>query len=197
MIKTKLETLLSLDRQCNLIKYSRLAAAKHPQAALAEFGCYNCGGLEILARTNPDRDIFGIDSFGPGLPEAGPDDFHSAGDFAGVDFLSLKGYFRLMHPRVKLVKGFSPKVFEFFDESSIFSFLSLDVDLYSSVKDGLEFFFPRMLKGGIMLIDDMSVRSTPGATKAILEFFEDKEVEFKGEIEYYPGNKHYQYLVVI
>jgi len=189
-----LPTLLSLDRQCNLVMYSRRAAAEHPQAALAEFGVYKGGSLELLAKTNPDRPIYGIDSF-EGLPEPSEHDFHTQGEFNDVDHMGIVGYFRLIHPNVRILKGKSPKVFEFFDNTVKFSFVHIDVDLYRSVMDACEFFYRRMVKGGIMLFDDYCFTSTPGTKKALDRYFGHNEIPKRTEVMYADGYSHKQYIV--
>lgn len=190
---TNLQTLLSIDRICNLIKYSTLTNGI--DGYIVSFGVYKGGSVELLAKFNPQRDIIGIDSF-QGLPEATDADLHVKGDFDGVDSSAMTGYFRIMHPNVKLLKGFSPDVFKFFDSNVRFSFVEIDVDMYSSVKDGLDFFFPRMSQGGIILIDDYKQGSTPGCEKAVHEFMSEKTCEYHGELEYYKGVSHKQYLIV-
>tara|TARA_B100001989_G_scaffold252067_1_gene232990 strand:+ start:2024 stop:2740 length:717 start_codon:yes stop_codon:yes gene_type:complete len=50
-----------------------------------------------------------------------------------------------------------------------FSFVHIDVDLYKPIKESLEFFVPRMLKGGFILLDDYGCKDLPGAYKATNE----------------------------
>jgi hypothetical protein len=47
-----------------------------------------------------------------------------------------------------------------------------DVDLYESTKACLEFFYPRMIVGGVMLSHDYSLLA--GVRKAVDEFLQDK-----------------------
>ena len=63
-----------------------------------------------------------------------------------------------------------------FDElkKNRFSFIHLDVDLYEPTRDSIEFFYPRINKGGILVCDDYMQTVCPGATKAIDEFLADK-----------------------
>ena len=53
-----------------------------------------------------------------------------------------------------------------------FSFVHLDVDLYKSIEDSLEFFYPKMSKGGIILTHDYPILN--GVKKAWDKFFKDK-----------------------
>lgn len=193
-IGTHIPSLLSLDRILNLIKYSN-AAAKG--GYICEMGVYQGGSLEVLAKFNPGIDILAVDSF-EGVARETEHDFHREGDFGGVDYHALAGFFKTMYPTVRFIKGFIPKTFEFFDENTRFSFVHVDLDMYDAVRHACDFIFPRVLTGGMILFDDYKVRSTPGATKAIDEFFEDKECAFKGELFFYEGGpSHKQYLVVI
>lgn len=52
------------------------------------------------------------------------------------------------------------------------SLLNIDVDFYPAARTALEYFYPRMVKGGIVLLDDYGV--FPGETKAADEFFEGR-----------------------
>lgn len=83
-------------------------------------------------------------------------------------------------------KGFFPKSFKGFDKP--ISFLHLDVDLYQSYKDCLEFFYPKLLKGGIVTFDEYTVDyelkkkkgwSFSGAKIAIDEFVEKNNLKLK------------------
>jgi O-methyltransferase len=52
--------------------------------------------------------------------------------------------------------------------------LHIDCDLYAPMKAGLEYFYPKMSKGGLILLHDYGSMHWPGATRAIDEFFADK-----------------------
>ncbi|MCP5182116.1 MAG: class I SAM-dependent methyltransferase [Pseudomonadales bacterium] len=55
-----------------------------------------------------------------------------------------------------------------------FALVHIDVDLYQPTRDALEFFYPRMVPGGMILCDDYGFASCPGATQAFDDFFADK-----------------------
>ena len=55
-----------------------------------------------------------------------------------------------------------------------FKFVHLDVDNYQPYKESLEFFYDKMVPGGIILFDDYDCDCCPGANKAVDEFFSDK-----------------------
>lgn len=51
-----------------------------------------------------------------------------------------------------------------------FCFVSLDPDLYKPILEGLEFFYPKMVKNGVIVVDDYYNKIYPGAKKAVDEF---------------------------
>jgi len=53
-----------------------------------------------------------------------------------------------------------------------FSLVNLDVDTYESTKKCLEFFYPRMNAGGVIISHDYL--TVPGVRKAVDEYFQDK-----------------------
>tara|TARA_B110000263_G_scaffold232930_1_gene229376 strand:+ start:102 stop:758 length:657 start_codon:yes stop_codon:yes gene_type:complete len=57
------------------------------------------------------------------------------------------------------------------------SFLNLDSDTYEAAKIILEYLYPKITKGGVLLLDDYGV--WPGETKAVDEYFKNKKVKIK------------------
>ena len=49
-------------------------------------------------------------------------------------------------------------------------FVNLDMDLYKPTLEGLKFFWPKMVKGGIILIHDFFSTGYAGVNKAIEQF---------------------------
>lgn len=67
---------------------------------------------------------------------------------------------------IKYHKGWIPDKFSDVKDE-VFSFVHIDVDLYQPTLDSLEFFYPRLIKNGIIVFDDYGCCSFPGAKKAI------------------------------
>jgi O-methyltransferase len=72
-----------------------------------------------------------------------------------------------------LVKGYFRETLNRYPQKR-FSFVHLDCDIYKSYKECLEFFYPRVNPGGIMLFDEYLDPRWPGCTKAIDEYLFDK-----------------------
>ncbi len=195
---TNIVSLLSVDKICNLIKYSCQCA--HLPGYIAEFGVFRGGSLELLSKFNPGKDIIGLDSFS-GVPAGTEHDYHQEGDFGGIDSRAIIGYFNTVYPAVRIVKGFLPKAFEYFDTHTRFCFTHIDLDMYESIYNCLDFVVPRTVEGGMILLDDYKENSTPGCKKAIEDFFKNfnPDVSYHGEVMLYDSEKSKsckQYLIV-
>ena len=78
---------------------------------------------------------------------------------------------------IKIYKGWVPEKFD--EVKNIkFSFVHIDVDLYEPTLNSLDFFFPRLIVGGIIVCDDYNSFEFSGAKKAWDEFFLKNKVSF-------------------
>ena len=132
---------------------------------------------------NKGRNIYGFDSF-EGFPEPSEEDaspripLKGEWNVATVEtierVLTEAGRIEpsFIQNSVKLVKGFFEESLSRFDGESIV-FLHLDVDLYKSYKVTLEYFWPKVARGGVVAFDEYrnATEKFPGAAKAIDEFF--------------------------
>jgi len=69
---------------------------------------------------------------------------------------------------IKYYKGWIPTRFSEVKDRQ-FSFVHIDVDMYQPIADSFRFFYPRLVKGGIMVFDDYGYLTFPGAKKAVDE----------------------------
>lgn len=97
---------------------------------------------------------------------------HKKGDFADTSLDSVREYLA-GHSNVRYCQGLIPQSLEVVNNDR-FSFVHIDLDIYSAIMAACEFFYPRMEPGAIMLFDDYGYPSCPGAREAIEEFFSDK-----------------------
>lgn len=72
-------------------------------------------------------------------------------------------------PRIKYHRGWIPHSFEGIPEKR-YKFVHLDLDLYEPIKGSVEYFYPRMVTGGVIVIDEYGFPRWPGARKAVDEF---------------------------
>lgn len=90
---------------------------------------------------------------------------------------SLEAVEKLMpHPEsVILRRGYFPDTAEGINDS--FAFVSIDADLYLPTLSGLRYFYPRLSKGGSILIHDYNSTQFPNIKKAVDDFSKDYDIK--------------------
>ncbi len=73
-------------------------------------------------------------------------------------------------PKLRFQKGWIPDIFSSLPEDK-WSYVHIDVDLYNPTLKSLEYFFPRMAEGGVIINDDYASPLFPGGGIAWEEFF--------------------------
>ena len=58
--------------------------------------------------------------------------------------------------------------------------MHINVDLYEPTKDSLDFFYPRLVKNGVIICNDYGSCKFPGAKKAVDEFLEENNYKYPG-----------------
>ena len=164
------ESLLSGNE--SFVLYSIARAQRRLDGDMAEVGVYQGCSAKIISMASGGIPLHLFDTF-QGLPE--PDhherDWMRPGDYAS----SLKSVesFLVEHKNVSFYPGlFSPERASPVSEKR-FSFVHLDVDLKSSTLDSLRFFYPRLVRGGIIVTHDYSYFD--GVKDAFGEFLSDKD----------------------
>jgi len=143
---------------------------------IAEVGVYQGGSALKLVRTFPNKTIHLFDTFS-GMPKTDPSiDDHKQGDFGNTSLEKVKEKLK-EHKDIYYYPGIFPQTTGLVVDCK-FALVNIDVDIYRSTKDCLDFFWPRTVKGGILLIqDDYGFPDCRGVTKAVNEFVKNKGVE--------------------
>jgi O-methyltransferase len=141
---------------------------------MAEIGTFLGASAALIASSAPDRAVHVFDTF-EGLPQPGASE-ESLGEWSHAGALNagydgVKRYLSKWR-NISLYKGEFPRCAPSFLNNSRFSFVHLDVDLYRGTRESLEWFYPRMSRGGILLTHDYSF--CDGVRRAFDEFFADK-----------------------
>jgi hypothetical protein len=91
-------------------------------------------------------------------------------EFAGTSVEMVRQVIGPAWSVCRVAAGYFPQSIEPVHESKQYAVVSLDCDLYEPMKAGLEFFYPRMPRGGLLLLHDYSSLHWEGARRAIDEF---------------------------
>lgn len=96
---------------------------------------------------------------------------HNKGHFA-VDYATVASRFS-EYPEITLVKGWIPEVLNKLPETK-WSYVHIDVDLYEPTMACLNYFYPRLVRGGVILNDDFGSPMFPGGGTSWKDFFSTK-----------------------
>ncbi len=110
-----------------------------------------------------------------GMPEVNTsyDNKHKKGDFSNTSQGLVSDLF-VGYNFIEYYKGIIPATFEGRENDKI-CFAHLDLDIYQSYKDCLEFIFPRLIDGGVIMCHDYNYDSCLGAQKAINDFIDRRD----------------------
>lgn len=151
----------------NLFYYTRRAAAL--DGAIAELGVYKGGSAKLISLFKGDLPFYLFDTFA-GMPAVSAIDRHHAGDFNDTSLASVKAYLA-PYPNLQFFPGRFPDSARDLPNDITYSFVHLDVDIYESTLAGLQYFYPRLKKGGLLLSHDYASLTCPGVKKAFDEYF--------------------------
>lgn len=188
--------MLELDEALNL--YYLLREASRREGEVVELGCYRGLTGVILQKTieqfAPKKELFLFDSF-EGLPEKREEDLLSVEVSKAVSRDNKQigaGWFKTSCESVYdsfaafgakkpiVVPGwFSDTVPKMLPKTICFA--HLDGDFYSSIYDSLNGVYPRLVEGGIVVVDDYcdptkheKINAYPGVKRACDAFLRDK-----------------------
>lgn len=177
-----------------LAHYELYNLAKKSSGEIVECGVFKGASLARFAmfrelfESHDARKIIGFDIFGKFPETKFKHDLKRRKQFideAGKEGISKEQLIKILKNKgisknVELVKGdvtkTVPKYLEKNPELRI-ALLNLDTDIYEPAVTILENLYPRIVKGGILVLDDYGV--FPGETKAVDEYFENKKIEIR------------------
>ncbi|HEY4519570.1 MAG TPA: TylF/MycF/NovP-related O-methyltransferase [Candidatus Paceibacterota bacterium] len=145
----------------------------HVEGDIAEVGTYQGVSSKLIAEArgnSSEKHIYLFDTF-EGLPALSDIDrslFHEGQYVAGVE--GVRQYLS-SYKNISIYKGLFPDTAEPIKNKK-FSLVHFDVDTYESTKNSIEFFYPRMTRGGVILSHDYI--NSPGVKKAIDEYMKGK-----------------------
>lgn len=173
--------------------YSEVITYKGIQGNVAEGGVYEGRFSRVLSRIFPDRKLYLFDTF------EGFDIRDVAIDQKGEYSTNIReGMYSpsksidsiinsLSHPEnVVCCKGYFPESAKGIDDS--FVFVNLDFDLYKPTLDGLRFFWPKLAKGGVLLVHDYF--NAPGIVE------EDRYLGIRAAVEEFSNEMGISYMPI-
>jgi len=147
---------------------------------VAELGVFRGEFAEKINIAFPDRKLYLFDTF-EGFNEK------------NVEIEKLSKYSKYQHDfsktneeivlqKMKFVenciirKGYFPETTNGIEEK--FVFVSIDVDLYEPIYNGLKYFYPRLVKGGYIFIHDYNTNLYVGTKMAVRKYCEEERITY-------------------
>lgn len=153
-----------------LLLYNIVKKQNRYEGCMAEVGVYKGVSAKILCEAKAaNKELYLFDTF-KGLPKTDKIDKGFKEGLFSTDISNIKSKLS-DYKNINIITGLFPKDTGKHVTDKNFCFVHLDVDLYRSTKDCLEFFYPRLIKGGIILSHDYHIS---GVKKAIDIFLKDK-----------------------
>ncbi len=153
------------------LQINRILEEKIP-GDFAELGVYKGETAKIIHLCAPKRLLHLFDTF-DGFPavdlkdETGKASAYTTKHFADTSLEKVKTFLGDKE-NIFYHKGYFPDSLGDISDT-IFAFVSMDADLYQPTKAGLEYFYPRLSPGGIILVHDYN-RDWPGLKRTVDEF---------------------------
>lgn len=142
---------------------------KNLNGDVVEVGVYKGGSALELSKILTNEEIYLFDTF-EGIPDTNENDnHHKKGDFNDITYEDVVKLFE-NNGNVNVFKGIFPNENHEILSNKKFKFVHLDVDIYDSYVNCLNFFNDKMVKGGIIVFDDYNAGTCLGAKKAVDEF---------------------------
>ncbi|MGB4844820.1 MAG: TylF/MycF/NovP-related O-methyltransferase [Ferruginibacter sp.] len=173
----KKNTLVDIYRCYELWQLVAKIHSLDQHAAILEVGVWRGGTAGIMARQlnikKSKANLYLADTF-EGVAKAGANDnFYTGGEHKDTsqhiveDVLKNKsGY-----PYFKILKGIFPEdTADKILANETFGICHIDVDVYTSAKDILEWVWDKMIIGGVVVFDDYGFHSCTGVTKLVEEY---------------------------
>lgn len=153
---------------------------RHLPGDFAECGVYRGGSAFLIASTLAEGSVAGerrlhlFDTYHgmPSTANADPSGIKE-GRFGDTSLPAVQDYLKEF-PFVRFHPGYIPTTLEPVRDNR-FAFVHIDVDLYQTTRDCLDFFYQRMVSGGVMVFDDYGWAIFRDSEKrAVDEFFRNK-----------------------
>ncbi|WCM60902.1 TylF/MycF/NovP-related O-methyltransferase [Paenibacillus polymyxa] len=151
------------------------------KGSVAELGVFKGEFSKYINRVFPERQLYLFDTFSgfdqKDIDNENKGDFSNsvAGEFCNSDVDLVLN--KMMYKENCIVKkGYFPESAS--DVNETFAFVSLDVDLYQPILEGLKFFYPKMSDGGYIIIHDYNSTRFHGVKQAVREYCREHGVKY-------------------
>ncbi|MED4853131.1 TylF/MycF/NovP-related O-methyltransferase [Caldifermentibacillus hisashii] len=154
---------------------------KNVNGSVAELGVYRGDFAKYINEVFFDRKLYLFDTFS-GFAESDllVEQQNNLSQSHSTDFSNTNVEVVLSNMKYPdnciIKKGYFPNTAEGIDE--LFSFVSIDADLFNPIYAGLSFFYPRLAKDGYIFIHDYNNSRFIGAKEAVRKYCDENSINY-------------------
>lgn len=192
-VNTEYYTLYSKSRENFLKRYAEIAYAQGLGGSVAEAGVYRGDFSRQINQYFPDKRLHLFDTFdGFDKRDVESEKLASASSVQYMRNTTAELVVnKLPNPSMATVHiGYFPETARGIDEE--FCFVNLDMDLYQPTLNGLHYFYPRMVRHGVILIHDYFSESYPNVKQAVVDYM----TQTGQKLHYLPAGDDYSLAIL-
>ncbi|APG30603.1 O-methyltransferase [Granulibacter bethesdensis] len=159
----------------SFIMFFDILIAENITGDLLELGVWKGDTAVLLADFARKRNVTAwlLDTFeGFDQRDLAENEDHLSAAFKDTSLAAVRK--RIGEESVRYIQGYFPDTANQLLSDNQYSFVHIDCDLYAPILSALEYFYPRMVEGGFIVMHDFMSLTWEGPTRAINEFFADK-----------------------
>lgn len=170
----KENTLVDIYRCYELWELAETVYKLDTAAGFLEIGIWRGGTAGIvgkkLALLNADCPFYLADTF-TGVAKATENDkFYKGGEHADTSQEMVESLLKGNYSHYKILKGIFPdETGQYVPDGEKFGFCHIDVDVYKSAKDIVDWIWNKLIIGGVIIFDDYGFHTCDGITKYVNE----------------------------
>jgi O-methyltransferase len=183
-------TLVDILRCFELWELTEYVHSLNKVAAIIEVGVWRGGTAAIIGsklnKLDSTVSFYLADTFVGVAKASNEDAFYIGGEHADTDVNFVTKWLNPFYKNYKILQGIFPNdTANSIPEYEVFSLCHIDVDVYESAKDIVEWIWDRIIVGGVIVFDDYGFHTCNGITK-----FVNAQKLLKGRIVLHNINGH-------
>ncbi|MBK8089176.1 MAG: class I SAM-dependent methyltransferase [Chitinophagaceae bacterium] len=172
--KIKDHTLVDMYRCYELWQLTEEIHSIDPSAGFLEVGVWKGGTAGVLGKKlallNSGVPLYLADTFTGIVKASEKDEFYNGGEHADTTFETVDTLMKGIYSNYKILTGIFPNdTAHQIKPDEKFGLCHIDVDVYQSAKDIVEWIWDRLIIGGMIVFDDYGFHTTTGVTTYVNE----------------------------
>lgn len=180
--KIKNNTLVDIFRCFELWQLIEQTQKINSNAGILEIGVWRGGTAAVMAQKLSElkscANLYLADTFEGVVKTSDKDKYYSGGEHKDTSQQIVESLLEqtIKYKNYKILKGIFPEDTQhLIPENEIFSLCHIDVDVYQSAKDIINWIWNKLIIGGVIVFDDYGFHTCTGITKLVNEQREMKD----------------------